>query len=264
MTGQTCMAAGCLKPPSTRGYCERCYRYRLHTGRYGYRDATAAREHVLALRGLGWTFVQISEATQVSAWVACNLASGRTRRVLADSEAAILAVPLEPVASQRGVNGIGTYRRVEALQWMGWPLADIGRRVGLKPYTLCTLRSRGEPVSFRVARAVAVVFDELAHLPGPSKQTATKARRRGYAPPLAWDDDTIDDPDALPQVDVRGETIDEVAIQRAMSGQLTSPLTSAERQEAARRMAAAGTTRSQIAKRLRCSDHTVLKLLEAS
>jgi len=154
---------------------------------------------VLALRALGWTYVQIAEAAGTSNWVPHKLATGGARRLLEEHLAAILAISLVPVESHRGVDGTGTFRRVEALQWMGWPMSDIGGRLGLKPYTLTTLRSRGEPVSFRVALAVKVLFAELSHLRGPSKQTATKARARGYAPPAAWDDDTIDDPTARPR-----------------------------------------------------------------
>lgn len=179
--------------------CEPHYRQRIRMGIYGYRDATLVREHVAKLRELGWTWPQIGDAAGLSSAVPFHLMSGRRyRRVLTETAEALLAIQPEMRGSHRGVDGTGTYRRCEALLWMGWPWAEINRRVGLKPYTLATLRTRGEPVSFRVAQAVAAVYEELSHLPGPSKQTATKARRAGYAPPLAWDEDTIDDPKARP------------------------------------------------------------------
>lgn len=194
----TCARTGCEADATTRGFCESDYRRRVRMGIYKYRDASAARAHVVKLRGLGWTYEQIADAAQVSTWVPHKLATGVTRSLWGESEEAILSVPLESRGSHRGVDGTGTYRRCEALLWMGWPWAEIDRRVGLKRYTLATLRARGEPVSFRVAQAVAAVYAELSHLPGPSRMTATKARRTGHAPPAAWDDDTINDPKARP------------------------------------------------------------------
>lgn len=200
MTTPTCTWEGCTVDALTRGQCGPHYRRRLHTGRYGYQDGAPAREHVLALRALGWTYGTISEVAKISTFVPHKLASGATRRVLRETEEKILALPLTPVPSTRGVDGTGTYRRLEALQWLGWPMSVIGADLGLKTYSLTTMRGRGEPVSFRIAQAAVVLFEKYAHIPGPSKQTATKAQQKGWSPPLAWDDDTIDDPTAKPNV----------------------------------------------------------------
>lgn len=194
----TCSRRGCDRGAQTRGYCESDYRRQVRKGIYKYRDAGPARAHVLRLRNLGWTYEQIAEAAGVSTWVPHKLGTGVTRNLWGESEEAILSIPLEPRASHRGVDGTGTYRRCEALLWMGWPWCEIDKRVGLKPYSLATYRTRREPISFRIKQRVAAVYDELSHLPGPSKQTATKARKSGYVPPAAWDDDTIDDPKARP------------------------------------------------------------------
>lgn len=35
-------------------------------------------------------------------------------------------------------------------------------------------------------------------IPGPSQRTRARAVRVGLVPPLAWDDETLDDPDAAP------------------------------------------------------------------
>jgi hypothetical protein len=48
------------------------------------------------------------------------------------------------------------------------------------------------------AGQVARVYDELAMTPGPSTRARDAAARRGWVPPLAWDDDEIDDPQARP------------------------------------------------------------------
>lgn len=195
---RTCARPGCDRSATTRSWCESDYRRQIRMGRVGYRDAEPAREHVHRLRQLGWTYEQIADAAGTSTWVPHKLATEATRWAWSDRADAVMAVPLTPRTSHRGVDGTGTYRRLEALQWMGWPAATIAARLGLKPYTLTTLRWRREPVSFRVAREMAALYEQLSHQPGPSKMTATKARRRGYAPPLAWDDETIDNPQARP------------------------------------------------------------------
>lgn len=194
----SCRRSDCDKPEDTRGFCSRHYRYMLHTGRFGYVEATPARLHVLKLRELGWTYELIAAAAGMANWTGNQLARGELRHVLPETARAILSIQLVPQASHRGVDGTGTYRRVEALQWMGWPMHAVARRCGIAPYTLTTYRARREPVSYRLKLAVETVYRELAHLPGPSKQTATKAKRSGYVSPMAWDDD-IDDPNATPE-----------------------------------------------------------------
>ncbi len=56
---------------------------------------------------------------------------------------------------------------------------------------------------------------------GPSANTArAHARRLGWMPLAAWDDDTIGDPDALPDLGMPGDDlVDEVAVERALAGE---------------------------------------------
>lgn len=194
----TCLRPGCDQPSHTRGYCESDYRRRVRMGMHGYRDAQPAREHVNQLRGLGWTWEQIATAAGLSNWVAYHLHRGTTRRLLPESYDAILAIPLEPRDSHRGVDSTGTRRRVQALAWMGWPCAEIARRAGTTRSTLATLILPTRQISYALARRVAAVYDDLSMTPGPSRGAAAKARQHGFAPPLAWDDDTIDNPKRRP------------------------------------------------------------------
>lgn len=198
-----CEWSGCTGQAETRGYCSSHYRRRLHTGRYGYRDGTAARAHIAALRELGWTWQGIADAAGLSTWVAHNLHRGVTRRVLAESEAALLSVPLARYGSHRGVDATGPRRRVQALAWMGWPNREVCRRIGSSPRTLPTELHRGR-VSVALAHRIADVYDELSGQVGPSRVAAGKARQLGFAPPAAWDDETIDDPRTRPAGVLRG------------------------------------------------------------
>jgi hypothetical protein len=43
-----------------------------------------------------------------------------------------------------------------------------------------------------------VLFNELQLTPGSCERARRRAKKLGWAPPLAWDEDAIDDPDARP------------------------------------------------------------------
>lgn len=194
----TCLRPSCTAPAQTRGWCESDYRRQIRMGRLGWRPVTRAREHVGQLRVLGWTWEQIATSAGLSTWVPHRLGTGRTRWIRVESERALLSVPLVPHDSHRGVDPTGTRRRIQALAWMGWPAAEVAVRAGTTPATLRTLILPHRRPSVALARRVARVYDELSMVPGPSAAAASKARGLGFAPPLAWDDETIDDPQARP------------------------------------------------------------------
>lgn len=199
-----CRHRACARPPKTRGYCESHYRRLLRMGHYGTVDAKSTQDHVVALRALGWTYEQIGEVAGVSMRQAWDLEHRLFTRVRKITQYRILSVPLEPVSSRRGTDPTGTMRRLRALQRMGWPGPVIAERLGVKVGTIYTVCLRGGGhgrVSFAFAAKVRALYDEISHLPGPSKAAAVKARNRGYPSPMAWDDDTIDDPAAAPCVD---------------------------------------------------------------
>ena len=193
-----CVEKGCTAACGvhTRGRCESCYRKRIRMGIYGWREAGKAREHIDALRSLGWTWQGIADAAGLSTYVAHKVGTGQSRSVLPESERSLLAVPLAPFDSQRSVDSAGTRRRVQALAWMGWPCSEVADRAGIKACTLRTLILPSRRISFTLARRVAAVYDELCMSFGPSKISAGKARQLGFIPPLGWDEDLIDLPDA--------------------------------------------------------------------
>jgi len=102
----------------------------------------------------------------------------------------------------------GTARRLQALAVAGWPVGRLARETGLTPYRVDRLMAGTvDTVTVDEARAVAAVYARYSGaspgLCGVSHIHARAARDRataaGWAPPAAWDDDTIDDPDAIPQ-----------------------------------------------------------------
>lgn len=168
-------------------------------GIHGYCDAAPARRHLATLRGLGWTYEQIEDASGVSARQSMAILRGEYQRVRRDTQQRCLTVSLAPVASHRGVDSAGTRRRVQALAWMGWPNAEVAVRAGTTARTLATLIPPSRQISFALSMQVKAVYDELSGKPGPSKVAARKARELGHAPPAAWDDESIDNPKARPR-----------------------------------------------------------------
>lgn len=201
----TCARPGCTAPADTytRGYCEADYRRRIRMGLHGLVDPAPVLEHLADLRSLGWTWEQIGHAAGTSPHMPRDLHHGIYRRLRRESADALLAVPLAPAASRRGRDSTGTRRRVQALAWMGWPAREIARRAGCPVSTLRTLILPGRRISYDLAARVARVYEQLHMTPGLSRGAAGKARGMGFAPPLAWDPDTIDDPDARPDLGER-------------------------------------------------------------
>ncbi|MFE1451937.1 sigma-70 RNA polymerase sigma factor region 4 domain-containing protein [Streptomyces olivaceoviridis] len=106
------------------------------------------------------------------------------------------------------IDSTGTRRRVQALAVRGWPRHWMAEQVGMSasPFNKAVHKAR---VTARLARAVAALYDEwwnrdpLEYKLPPKSVDRVKAdaARAGWYGPLAWDDDTIDDPSAMPQTD---------------------------------------------------------------
>ena len=103
---------------------------------------------------------------------------------------------------------------------------------------------------------VSKVYDELSMTLPPERtrfermdvtRTRNRARRLGYAPPLAWDN--IDDPNERPKFGNRQKSrdeVDEAVVERFLSGEVGLRTNIAERREIARRWAAAGRSLAEL------------------
>ncbi len=122
----------------------------------------------------------------------------------------------------RKVDPTGTRRRIEALMALGHTTAVIGRNAGgIQGREVRRIGSRDLGwVSRQTAAAIAGAFEKLSATVGASEITRRRALRRGFAPPLAWDDDTIDDPQATPDLGEEGHGgVDDVAVERVARGE---------------------------------------------
>ncbi|MFB8122064.1 hypothetical protein ACFVG1_12825 [Streptomyces bacillaris] len=106
------------------------------------------------------------------------------------------------------IDPTGTRRRVHALETLGFSQKFIAGRVGIQNTNFGRAMVANR-VTARLARAVAAQYDLLWNKQPEdfevkrwvADRTRRLAVRQGWASPLAWDDDTIDDPAAVPQVD---------------------------------------------------------------
>ncbi|MET8377974.1 hypothetical protein [Streptomyces microflavus] len=199
-----CYQAGCRRPECLNAHYRWCSRYRLDIleGRPRRVDATATRNHIQTLLDAGWAQAQISRAGSLPHRIVTSVRAGQ-KTVAVSTARAILSVPLgPPPADQRDVDATGTVRRIRALVAIGWPVAQLAPRFGLYVTALGGI-ARGELQNVRAttARRVAHEYRTLARTPGNSNRARNDARRNGWHGPLAWDDTTIDDPKAQPEVD---------------------------------------------------------------
>lgn len=136
---------------------------------------------------------------------------------------------------------LGTARRIQALACLGWSTAELSRRLGMhRSYLLKTLDR--DTVEAMTALAVRRLYDELSMTwctTLAASRTAAEARARGWAPPLAWDERAIDDPDAQPHGRTSTSGVDEIVVERLLAGHRV-PSTRAEKVEALRRWMARG------------------------
>ncbi|MEU6217236.1 hypothetical protein ABZ845_06885 [Streptomyces sp. NPDC047022] len=218
-----------------------------------YVDATPARQHVRALmsRGLGWR--RIADLSGVARGTVNKLLYGspkpsiRIRDEVADR---LLAVDYstELVADGALVDATGTWRRIRALVAVGWPKVHIARALGSHGQGL-QLHER--LVLASTARRVAELYDAWwdADPTGHGVQAAQVGRAcryassRGWAGPMAWDDDALDDPEAQPHTESR------------------QAISAAERREEVEHLASFGTSTTEIAMRVGLSADYVRGLL---
>lgn len=225
-----------------------------------YVDATPAREHVQSLMAQGMGLKRIVAVSDISQGVLWKLVYGKrqangsqtpTRRVRKDTLERILAIPLD-LADGAKVDATGTTRRVQALMALGWSSAKIGRRLGILTSNMAPLVHGQRQVVKTTADAVRDLYDELSMTLPPQethrdKIAASRARNmakaNGWLPPLAWDDERIDDPTYRPSAGVdtyHRDEIDEAAIYRRMHGDRSVRLSKADAVELVRRWARSG------------------------
>jgi plasmid maintenance system antidote protein VapI len=181
-----------------------------------FTDAGMVREHVRALAGFGISPGRLSAIADVPPATLEHLLYGQparglppSKRIRTGTAQRLLAVqPAEEhLAGGVPVDAAGTRRRVQALAVLGWSEKVIAQIVDIAPPHLARVVRGEHEVTAATARRVRAAYARLWDQAAPETTTgerisAAKARahaaRHGWAPPLAWDDDEIDNPAAQP------------------------------------------------------------------
>jgi hypothetical protein len=111
------------------------------------------------------------------------------------------------------VDATGTHRRIRALNAVGYSLAWQAGWIGESDTYLRKVLDR-KTVTHATADKVAQLYNAVSNIPGPSASARRWALKRHDPPPLAWDDDTIDDTNAQPahQAEPEAEFFDDFIV----------------------------------------------------
>ena len=158
--------------------------------------------HLELLRSWGMTWGQIGRAAGLSESIARHHMTSGSTTMLRRTAEKLLAVQPGQVGAEGWVGSVGTVRRVRALFALGHSREVLADRLGLSPTGISRLVG-GDFTCVRasVAAGARAAYSELSMRVGASTKNRNRAAREGWAPPLAWDDDTIDDPRAVPMLD---------------------------------------------------------------
>lgn len=190
------------------GTCKTCYarewarrRYRLKA--YGqwqpeerWADIAPVRQHLLDLQAAGVGADAIAKHAQVGRQTVQKIRNGtqgRVSRPVADRLLAVTSkhadkLPVWPVA-----------RRLQALNALGYTARRMATDLGFTEEVLSDLLGGKRTYVLRPTTNKVAAYYEARHMtPGGNTFSVNSARRRGYLPPLAWDD--IDDPNEQPRL----------------------------------------------------------------
>lgn len=247
-----------------RAYQDRRRNYVLY-GRDEYRvyvSADRARARIIDLQEAGWGYKRIAAEAGVAAGVVAAIlwgipARGRgpRQKITPDTEAKLLSVELPTPDQLHLRSAIPSFNWIRALHHLGYSIDHLARLThDGNPQALRRILGGARSTSANTHTAVERVFTALWNTPyepagGHERAAATRARNRAQAGnwprPLE-----LDDTGHLEPVDQTEPIIDMVAIHRALDGDDTPQLTSAEIDEMIRHGYARRLTSSQIADRL--------------
>lgn len=216
----TCAYYGCRRPECLRARQTRRKRNQLlrFRGQPFLVDSERAAAHISRFRAAGLMDKEIMVRLSVGRPTFYRITRGE--RITRDTERAVLSVPApQPAGEVRSltlVDATGTCRRYQALAWLGWPPSVLESRLGVpQGWMARRVRLRQKRVTLMVEARARALYDELWNVrpedAGVPPRVAERARvasaKAGYLGPLAWDDDTIDDPGAVPRTDAEAPAV---------------------------------------------------------
>jgi len=178
-------------------------------------NAEPARQHVANLKTCGFGDRTIAELAGLDRKAIRILQHGRPERgtppptqIRPTTAAGILGVDatFDNLPGATVINAAGTTRRLQALVAAGWPQNWLAARVCWTPANLGVLLRREQTI-VRTARTMRDLFAELEYaIPvesGVPQSSVSRARAvaiaHRWAPAAAWDEESLDDPQAEPE-----------------------------------------------------------------
>lgn len=208
---------GCRCTPCTTNAATHMAAYREYKAREQWGaapplmvDAEPARTHVRSLMAAGIPLKTIAHLAGVGEGGVARLIYGSaptppTRRMTRRVAERLLAVRTEHALNVDGyIDATGTARRVQALVAVGWTLSEIARRIDMNPRAMTRFLASKRVHTAR-ARQIRALYGDLWNRRPPADNGIQRrdaraardlARRRGWPPPGAWDDDLLDLPEA--------------------------------------------------------------------
>lgn len=186
-------------------------------GQPTYVPAEPARAHIRNLMAQGMGLKRIVAVSDISQGMAWKLLYGKrrpdgtrtpSRRIRPATEAKILAITPD-LADGAKIDSTGTTRRIQALVAVGWSMSKIAARLGIGRSNFTPLAQGSRDTTVARAKAVSDLYDQLWDQRPPHtlwrdhiaySRALGYAAKAGWVPPLAWDDDDIDNPNATPNL----------------------------------------------------------------
>lgn len=203
-----CERPACSRKIRRRGLCYIHLKREINAEGVDFnrRPIDRTRDHILWLMDNGVRQCEIAAAVGIAEPSVRLIRTGKRAYVRSATEAAILtlrpgSVPPNPHSL---VPAIGAVRRLRALYAIGYTAAELADKVDLCHDTVRQLinGSLDELIALRLG-PICSTFERLQMTPAPPSVNATRsilrAQRNGWHPPLAWDEDAIDDPNAQPR-----------------------------------------------------------------
>ena len=261
----------CDECREVRAEQHRAYRRKIRNGHIQeYVDAGPIAHHIRLLVRDRWEYADIAKVSGVSEPTIGRVRRGVTKRVETETADAILGTlprMRDRANPNRMVNAVGVRRRIRALAAVGWTIREIARRVGKTPSQMWWYE-RQDMVTVATHRTVSAVYDEMWNETPPQgtteqvriyKRSRTHAATRGWHGPLAWDDETIDDPMAIPDIDGSQGWSDTDLIQAAVDGEKPK-LTPEQRREVIAILNERRWAAHKIAEHIGCATDTVHRI----
>lgn len=264
----------CIRRPGSTWTGCRCPECAADTGRTRKRYAAlherwsptrqAGRDRLDTWTRDGYTAEWISSATGIPFTTVWTLTRNTETPHIATARALLAADITTATTGSRPAHG--TTRRLQALAAIGHTLYDIEAASGLPINTTSGYQNgKRERVTAETWHRVNAAWDKLANTPGRSQRTRNRAAANGWAPPLAWDEESIENIDSRPfGSDGSKDVVDPVVVARACAGDAPATMTRAERAEATRVLTERGMSAAQIAGMLGVTDRTVVRLRGAA